>query len=177
MNADWQERATHLKAPRANGPWRAEQGCVRWAHWASGMGCSHRACVASASCHPSAPAGLPWALGPEESWLREGTPDSSDTAARVKPQSIAEASVTCGCKLLSWTELCCWPPVNTHTALYPAGRECLSNLTRLSWCPSAQHHRVWTSPTLCKAVQDPDQQQPHQMDPLTVIIVTLCGRS
>lgn len=81
MNADWQERATHLKAPRANGPWRAEQGCVRWAHWASGMGCSHRACVASASCHPSAPAGLPWALGPEESWLREGTPDSSDTAA------------------------------------------------------------------------------------------------
>lgn len=77
----------------------------------------------------------------------------------------------------SWTELCCWPPVNTHTALYPAGTECLSNLTRLSWCPSAQHNRVWTSPTLCKVVQDPDQQQPHQMDPLAVIIVTLCGRS
>lgn len=73
--------------------------------------------------------------------------------------------VTCACKLLHWMELCWWPPVNTYTAVYPAGRECLSNLTGLSWCPSAQHHWVWTSPALCKPVQDPDQQQPHHNGP------------
>lgn len=62
MNADRQEGAIHLKASRANGPWSSEQTFVLWAHWASGIGCSHRACVAAASGCASAPAGLPWAL-------------------------------------------------------------------------------------------------------------------
>lgn len=62
MNSDRQKGATHLKIHRANGPWRAEQTFVCWAHWACGIGCSHRACVAAASGHASAPAGLPWAL-------------------------------------------------------------------------------------------------------------------
>lgn len=172
MDTDWQKGATHLKTHRANGPWRAEQTFVCWAHWACGIGCSHRACVATASGHAS---GLPWAL--KSPCSGKALPIPVTHLLKSSHSPLLKEGVTCVCKLLHWMELCCWPPVNTHTALYPAGRRCLSNLTGLSWCPSAQHHWVWTSPTLCKAVQDPDQQQPHQNRPHYIDHFCTYGRS
>lgn len=61
VKADWQEGATHLKAPRANGSWRDEQTLWTGHTGNLGIGCSRKACVAAASGHALAPSGLLWA--------------------------------------------------------------------------------------------------------------------